>query len=425
MASVHPAMKGKFGKTEYYMVTMKAGDVANQLVIPREMPDWKDMDLVERFQREVNYNRVKKHIAPYLAHDEDRFFGALIVDVLNPEGMEFEDASNVLAKVPNLYKSASRALGFLTLSGSEMLVPLDGQHRLAAIQFALTGKDEKQKDIPGLEPNTALADDDVLLILVKHDKASARKIFNKVNRYAKPTSKAENLITADDDIIAVLSRDVVASDIIGSEVVSFKGNTLPDGSPYFTTLSTIYDASKKILEQYHGRVDDQSLPDKATQGLYKSTLSDFWGNLVGEVEIFKAALRDISETGGRTDAGDAERVRLRKDLLLGKPIAQHALIVGVLRIFDGETAKGSKLDWQEVTRRVNSVDWSSNADLWQGILMNGNRIVSGRQALSFAGRFIAYYLGENIDAQEKEQLTELYLAAFSDARQLPEPLFDP
>ena len=145
MASVHPSMRGKFGSTEYFMLTMKAGDVANQLSIPKEMPDWGELELEERYQREINYNRVKKLIAPYLANDPDRFFGALIVAVINPDGMEFEAMDNVSGKIPKLYQTASKSFGFLTLSGGEMLVPLDGQHRLAAIQFALSGKDEKQK----------------------------------------------------------------------------------------------------------------------------------------------------------------------------------------------------------------------------------------------------------------------------------------
>lgn len=156
MASVHPAMRGWFGSTEYFMVTMKANDVANQLTIPKEMPDWGDLDIEERFQREINYNRVRKQIAPYLANDPDRFFGALIVAVLNPDSMDFEPADNVLAKVPKLYQSAAKSFGFLTLSGGEFLVPLDGQHRLAAIQFALSGKDERQRNIEGVSPNVQL-----------------------------------------------------------------------------------------------------------------------------------------------------------------------------------------------------------------------------------------------------------------------------
>ena len=62
-------MKGKFGSTEYFMVTMKAGNVAKQLVILKEMPGWKELGIEERFHREIDYNRVKKQIAPYLSND--------------------------------------------------------------------------------------------------------------------------------------------------------------------------------------------------------------------------------------------------------------------------------------------------------------------------------------------------------------------
>ncbi|MGI9250003.1 MAG: DGQHR domain-containing protein [Pseudohongiellaceae bacterium] len=183
MASLYPAMKGKFGSTEYYAITMKAKDVAKQLVMPSKMPDWGDDDQGARVQRKVNYDRVKKDIAPYLAHDEDRFFGALIVDVINADSLKFEELSNVcsVSNVHELYQTASKTFGFLTFSGKEILVPLDGQHRLTAIQFALAGKDQKQKDIPGLDPNEDLANDDVSLILIKHEQKT-RNIFNKVHQ---------------------------------------------------------------------------------------------------------------------------------------------------------------------------------------------------------------------------------------------------
>ena len=66
MSSVYPSMRGKFGSTEYFMVTMKANDVANKLVIPNEMPGWGDLDIEERFQREIKYRRVRNQIAPIL-----------------------------------------------------------------------------------------------------------------------------------------------------------------------------------------------------------------------------------------------------------------------------------------------------------------------------------------------------------------------
>ena len=67
MASVHPAMRGKFGSTEFFILTMKASDVARRLTIPKEMPDWGQLGLEDIYQRQINYTGVKKFIAPYLA----------------------------------------------------------------------------------------------------------------------------------------------------------------------------------------------------------------------------------------------------------------------------------------------------------------------------------------------------------------------
>jgi len=77
MPSTMPAMRGTFGSTEYFLVTMRARELAERLVIPKELEEWEDRTLEVRFQREVNYNGVKNHIAPYLAHDPDRFFGVV------------------------------------------------------------------------------------------------------------------------------------------------------------------------------------------------------------------------------------------------------------------------------------------------------------------------------------------------------------
>ena len=73
MASVLPAMQGKFGNTEYWIVTMPAKELTERLIIPSEIEGWTEVTLEERYQREINYNRVRNQIAPYLVHDDDRF----------------------------------------------------------------------------------------------------------------------------------------------------------------------------------------------------------------------------------------------------------------------------------------------------------------------------------------------------------------
>lgn len=408
MPDLYPAMKGKIGSTSYYMLSMKANDVANMLKIPKEMPGWDEMAITERYQRDIDYNRVKKHIAPYLANDPDRFFGSLIVTVINPN-YQWEEMMNFAGQnLPQLYVNAAKSFGFLNFTGAEILVPLDGQHRLSALQMALTAKDEKSKILEGFEPNTELAKDDILIILLDHDPKKSRKIFNKVNRYAKPTNKATNLITADDDVIANIARDEIC-EIIGTRLINLKGSTLSDKAGEFTTLSTIYDSTREILETVFGSsISTTELPDTQLIKQYSKVAQKYWNEVTTKVDKFSAALLDKEESG------DDTRRDIRAKFLLGKPIAQQALMSAIIRLSQGQTASGGKLSFDEIMTRVNSVDWKKENNMWQNILMNGSRIATGKQATAFAGKFIAYYLGDNVPADALASLKEQYKRSFSD-----------
>jgi hypothetical protein len=60
--------------------------------------------------------------------------------------------------------------------------------------------------------------------------------------------------------------------------------------------------------------------------------------------------------------------------------------------------------------------------------MNGNKVVTGRQAARFAARFIAYLLGERLHEKEVQALEEVYAAQFSadePRRKLPQRLYQP
>ena len=421
MATALPAMKGKFGSIEYYLVTMRAKELAEKLIIPKELDDWADMTIEERFQREINYTRVRKHIAPYLSRDPDRFFGAFIVDIFNPDGVEFEPLDKVIENLPGLYKKAAATFGFLTLDGNEVLVPLDGQHRLAAIRFAISGKDEKQKSIEGLEPNLDVANDYCTVILVKHDPKKSRKIFNKVNRYAKATSKADNLITADDDIVAVITRECVADKILGERLVNYQSNTLTKKAPEFTTLSVLYEATALILEDQHGKIDRTVLPSEADKKLYRDEAVRFWEIVCDKVKIFQQALQHPQEEGDNT------RIEIRADLALGKPIVQMALIEAILRL-NAPSDDGASVGLDTICDRINSVDWGVDNSVWQRVLMNGDKVVTGRQAAKFASRFIAYLLGERLHDKEIENLEEIYARLFGSdgpAKKLPGRLHQP
>lgn len=417
MASVLPAMRGEFGSTEFFIVTMNAKDLTEKLVVPKDMDKWDDLSLEERYQRDINYRRVKRQIAPYLVEDEARFFGAFIVTMINGEETEFEPVSQIFKdKVPGLYRSAARAFGFLTFSGGEMLVPLDGQHRLAALKFAITGKDEKQQPIPDLQALAEVAEDVCTVILIRHDAVKARKIFNKVNRYAKSTTKAENLITADDDIVAVIVRESIlgTDNVIPDILVNARSNTLTAKATEFTTLSTLYEATKYLLEDTHNKINTETLPDKATQGIMRSEAKEFWETVCSQINLFGDALHDPSTHG------DEKRRQVRKDYLLGKPVAQWAAAQALVQLCSENPDNGSRISLSEACNRVNQLNWRVDEPRWQQVLMNGDRVLAGKTAVNFAARVIAYWLGQELNDSEIANLRERYTSQGGDT--LAEPI---
>ena len=401
MASTIPAMRGRLGSTEYFIATMKAKDVADKMKAAVEVEGWDDLSLEQKYQREINLKRVKTDIAPYLARDEDRFFGCLIVAVQNGENMEYEPVKEVASRkvFTGSHNSASDGLGFLTLTGEEVLIPIDGQHRAKALDFAIRGRDEQNKELD-FYPNPNLARDDVTLILIRFDtdveRAKARKIFNKVNRYAKNPSKAENLIIDDDDIAAVFSRRMTEpeEELFSGDLVRLTGNTLSDTAGEFTTLSTVYEINKDILKYKEHPYSNTERPDKETEKLYWSEVESVWKELITNITHFSNALKDPKKTGNQI------RQDIRAVYLLGKPIGQRVLAGAYLEL----TEKG-KLTGKESCRRLNHVDWKLDNPMWEGILTrDGSRVLSGVSATNLGKDFVTYLTGKPMDDQELVKL---------------------
>lgn len=423
MATTVAAMKGRLGNTEYYVLSMKAQELVKKITIPKKMRGWDNLSIEERYQRDINYRRVKDHIAPYLANDKSRFFGAVIVTAMNFGGVvSFEPLAEIATRgLPGLYRTAASNMGFLTFSGEEILVPLDGQHRLKAIEFAVSGRDHEGNDIPNMEPCVELAREDITVILVAFEKEKARRIFTKVNRYAKATTTGQNIVTEEDDMVAVLSREV-ANEFIGGGLAKFKNNTLSKKDGEFTTLGIVYNCNLEIITRYFfakGKPDTSHLPEMAQRKLWRMKVREIWQSVLEGIEVFGDALAD------REESGDGKRREIREGNLLGKPVAQECLVRAFLRLTDAP----NNFSHSESCRRLNGLPWELSAEslgVWQHVLWTGGvkdgKIITKNRKL--ATRMIAYLAGDALTEEEGEALVDDYRALFPEGeregRQLPE-----
>ena len=273
---------------------MKAGEAIAKIKTAKELPRWDDMGIEERMQREINWDRVENEIARYLAEDPDHFFGALVVGIFGSEGVEFEPLDKIQG-LPKLYQNALKPFGLLHLQGGELFFALDGQHRLKGDDAAISGKTHDGDLIEDFEPNHALADEDLALILIPYELAKrSRKVFNKINKYAKSTGKGDNIITSEDDAFAIIARWLMGSEghqaTIKQDLVNWKSNTLADTHTMFTTVSVLYESAKALLN--HADVNPQFRPKDADLDAYYEEVRDVWTKLFSGFKISHQAVTE-------------------------------------------------------------------------------------------------------------------------------------
>ncbi len=418
MATAIAALQGKFGETEYWLTTMNVGELLRAVRLPKEIPGWEDLTLEERYQRDININRVRKHLAPYFADNSDRFSGSLILAVMNDDGMLFEPLSKFGARsgVPEIYKSASTNMGFLTLPGDEILIPLDGQHRVKAFKYAIDGADDNNRPLQGVKANTDLASDQVSVILVRFEPARARRIFSKINRYAKPTARSDDLITDDDDAVAVITRELLRAEdgVVHPRLVKIGANTLNKTAPEFTTLATFYDATTAIAEGSGivGVGGIKSMNEEQRECV-KEVVRPVWKTLLASIDLWAASIVDPSENG------DGRRAQIREETLLGKPVGQISLVRAFLMMRD----RCAGVPENELCARLSRINWDVDDSMWHGVLMNPNgRVMSGKNTVNHARNFIAHLGGANLTEDERVRLLDHIHGQEWKSKELPPPV---
>ncbi|HEX8701314.1 MAG TPA: DNA sulfur modification protein DndB [Myxococcaceae bacterium] len=422
MSIVVPCIRGVLGNTEFYETTLKASRLVDAARPAKELDEWATMGIEERMQREPNLKRIRDDIAPYLAKSSDRFFGALIVLVYEGN-LEFEPLNKVGIQVPAAYKKEAEKVGFVSFDDATLVV-LDGQHRLLALEEVVklrcTGPEASKV------PN-----DDICVILIKHENnQKTRRIFNKVNRYAKPTSRGDNIITSEDDAYAIISRwlldrgplDVTypVKEGVKESIVDWKSNTLSGRSSKISTISAVYETVKIILSAAGvPPIDAKQRPPDEDLEKYFEMAHEFWDIVLKEVDVYKAALNNPSLTAGYRD--DEERTSL-----LFKPASQIAVIQALTIV------KKRGLSLKEAAKRLTLIDWSMHNPAWKNVIIKPNGSIDvSTNARYLAANLFAYLLApELIDAADKAALLNEYNIAHgvdpatakkSELLALPEP----
>ncbi len=425
MSYLFPAIHGRMGSTDFYQATITARELAAIAKTAGELDEWKNWSIFERFQREIATRRVEREIVPYLVRTKDRFFGSLIVLVYKPSVFAFEPLNEMIPKLPSAYRSAADAMGFLTIDGGDLVV-LDGQHRLAALRGVLVAGDELEGPF-----RDQVVNDELCVIFVGHESfEKTRRIFNKVNRYAKPTSDSDNILTSEDDGCAIVSRWLVEDvpplgletpeppfsaykDWSGEPLVEWRSSQLTLASCKVTSLVTVYATVKTILAANHienfderHRVNRPS--DRELKDAYVAAAT-WWGSVLANFHIFDACRR-------RPSTIPEQRGYHSRHGLLLTPAGQQAFFRGLA----DACARGISV--QEAVARSSLLDWRRSDGLWTDTIVFANgRMNANDSAIRLAGRLAGYRMaGHTWDSVEIQSLaSDLRLAKGDSVFRLP------
>lgn len=420
-----PAQRLKMGSTQYYLASMKARELVSLFRTAAEI--WDDdptLTIEDRIQRDINVRRLRDEVMPYLAHHEDRFFGSVIVLMMGSQVM-FESLSDVAAEVAYAYREPASRIGFLTVSGGT-LIALDGQHRLVALREILHGGYGKDFD-------PSLADDDLSVILIEFENiVKTRRIFNKVNRYARATSRADNLILSEDDGYAIIARRLFTVDGAplralsgpGDGLVNWKNNTISARSLQITTISALSIITRDICES-HGIMLDEKLSggvraDDAEIATGYELCAAWIETAFRSIDVLNRCRRNPSYL-------PAERTTTSRHALLLKPAGQITLFRAACQ---AREAMGQSFDLEDFMTQAGRLDWSLSSPAWNNVLvLAGKRVLAKQQNYDDAALIVVWMVfGRRADlpsstrSQIEDRWNTLQASDVERSLPLPEPL---
>ena len=405
------AIKARMGSTTYFQAVMTASELTATVRAAMDFVEFETCMEHDKMQRKLNEERVEREIVPYLTNSADRFFGSIIVLVYKPEKFGFEPISSFVEnKFKGPYKGKDDQLGVLTIEGGDLFA-LDGQHRLHALRTVIQGDTTPHLKLPIKgEFKNIIASDELSVIFLEFESViKARRIFNKVNRYAKPTSKSTNILTSEDDGYAIITRALIGDDDpdkFGGTVapplqkyypnsavpmIKIEGSSLSGSDKELFTLETIYAAVKSIcVNTNQPSLDEKTTIVRPTDDVLAAaydTCSLWWTELMKTFRPFGGTFRTPSHPVNSRNTSHTSSLAYR-------PVGQEVIINGLMLAH-----KKSRLSAHTLVSRLDAVPRKLASRPWIEILASSNgRVLSTNKAL--ATNIMAWCLiGDGIGAK--------------------------
>lgn len=406
----YPCLKSTMGSWVYYSTSMRISDLVEHVKYAHELFPPNDLDKV--LQRKLT-DRAKA-IATYLENNDDRFFGSLIVAAYDGH----PQFAPISLPETALLGELRPQLGILRFDGKEVYYALDGQHRLAGLKEAFLSNPERYTD------------DDIGVTIVCHSKDDegvkrARRLFSTLNRYAKKTTKAEDLMMDEDNPADIFTRRLVREEAFftmrvkvyketkyGIDIVSGESIPISDKKHLMNILSLKRCIEGLLPQSFKSQIVPQSLPNLDSLDEAYEEVKKRWNYMIDNVAVWRDAkdrTSNFSEHRGRHGGN-----------VLCRPIAIVAFIEACGEYFDQPKPNYGKI--QIVADRYGDITKYP----WAGLLWNchENKMYDGQQKRKATLDLWRYFLGLEDDREkvERQWIAASDSGALGENPQLLEPV---
>lgn len=391
---IYPAFRFTMGGLEFFVTKMNASEIAETVHFASDL--FQGKTLSEAIQRNLAVNRASKEIAFYWRENEARFFNSIVIAAWQGgatfQAIESLDSgidffNTLLQKDKRMHNS----FGILAFDGSEQYYALDGQHRVRAIQLM----HNQPGDFP---PPDGFKDDEFTVIIVptaedesvEQFRVRYRRMFSALNRYAKPTDNATNIVMDEDDVFAIVTRRLITdhsffrwgdNDWENERVKTDGGKNLTAGQAYFTQIEVLYGVTERLLSsalrQNTVLADSgaskfkQVRPSEGRIDQWYDEVALIWDVLAETVPNLRADPVSMRTHNPRDD--DDEKF----DHLWFWPIGQQMVAPLVRMLIDRSAVEvGAEIDTpldrkevQKALQVLSKIDWDLHSVPWRHLLL--------------------------------------------------------
>jgi DNA sulfur modification protein DndB len=356
------AMRGVQAGREFYMAMCNMSFIAKHLPYPQNnIPEDKVI------QRHINKARIPK-IAEYLVKYHDDYVLPPVIASIDGD-VEWQPLS---AETENMQ------VGILKIPDSTDLIINDGQHRCAAIQFALQKRPELKFETLGV------------IFYIDRGVKRARQIFSDLNGHPVRTNQNINATFDSRQYMPLLTKRVIDGSPLLRGRVELFASGCAIGSPRIFTISALTKSHRTLLDG----VISQDIEKDA------STCARFW-------TVLEENLPEVD----RLSDDEIPARAIKESYFYPYSIALQA-IAGVAN----QLIKEDPANWEDRLAGIRKINWRRNNSDWEGRALSGGRLTTGGNHPILTRNFIKKKLRLKLTADEKKIEQQLTLSKKAAAR---------